>query len=293
MIGHSLSVKLTEFMVENYARAVPMDLNEWLSINPLPSICEEKADGFRVFLYKSNGTILLATRHGRIYSDASHPLLFKTLQVLHAPEIPKKVIFDAEYVAPDELHIFDVLRVDDRDLTSTSLLERKRILSSLLTGPRKFLQVPWELESSVKGILEYKASELSKGHEGIIVKNPSSYYGQKNSWLKLKRFDTVDCFVVGVEKTQDMDRSGIPHSWYIGVFDENNQVLEIGKVGTYLKEVDPTKITIGTVIEVQYQQFTEDRKLRQPFIVKTRDDKMREECTISQFPGYSPRVSLF
>jgi len=286
LVERAMSIKLTEFMVENYARAVPMDLNEWLSINPLPSICEEKADGFRVFLYKSNGTILLATRHGRIYSDASHPLLFKKLEILHAPEIPKKVIFDAEYIAPDELHIFDVLRVDDRDLTSASLLERKKVLSQLLTGPRKFLEVPWELVSSVKGILEYKRNELSKGHEGIIVKNPSSFYGQRNSWLKLKRFDTVDVFVVGVEKTQDMDRSGVPHSWFIGIYDENNQVLEIGKVGTYLKEVDPTKIAIGTVLEVQYQQFTADRKLRQPFIIKIREDKTKEECRISQIPGY-------
>ena len=88
-----------------------------------------------------------------------------------------------------------------------------------------------------------------------------------------------------------MDRSGIPHSWFIGIYDENNQVLEIGKVGTYLKEVDPTKIIVGTVLEVQYQEFTDDRKLRQPFIIKIREDKTREECRISQIPGYfRPKV---
>jgi ATP-dependent DNA ligase len=273
-------------MVENYAKAVPMDLNEWLSLNPLPSICEEKSDGFRVFIFKSDGKILLATRHGRIYSDSSHPLLFKKIEILKAPEIPKKVIFDGEYVAPDKLHIFDLLRVDDRDLTSTILIDRKRILSDLLSGPRKLFAIPWVLVNSVQEILDYKKSELSKGNEGIIVKNPSSLYGQRNSWLKLKRFDTVDCFIIGVERTLEMDRSGVPHSWFIGIYDENNQVLEIGKVGTYLKEVDPTRIKVGTVVEIQYQEFTVDKKLRGPFIIKIREDKIKEECNISQIPGY-------
>src|SRR3984893_4372068 len=192
-------------MVENYAKAVSMDFTEWLSLNPLPSICEEKADGFRVFLFKSNGTILLATRHGRIYSEASHPLLFKKLQILNTPEIPKKVIFDGEYVAPDELYIFDVLRVGEEDLTTMILLERKKILSQLLSGPRKPFEVPWSLVNSVGEILGYKKRELAKNHEGIIVKNPSSFYGQRNSWLKLKRYDTADCFGIAVERTQEMD----------------------------------------------------------------------------------------
>jgi ATP-dependent DNA ligase len=274
-------------MVENYARAVPMELNEWLSLNPPPSICEEKSDGFRVFLYKSNSTILLTTRHGRIYSEASHPHLFKKLQILNTQEIPKKVILDGEYIAPEELHIFDVLRIEEKDLTRESLLERKKILSQLLSGPREIFKVPWVLVNSAKEILEYKKNELAKEHEGIIVKNPSSFYGQRNSWLKLKRYDTLDCFVIAVERTQEMDRSGVPHSWFIGIYDENNQILEIGKVGTYLKEVDPTKIVIGTIVEVQYQEFTSDRKLRQPFIVKIREDKAREDCRISQIPGYS------
>src|ERR1700730_17925954 len=165
-------------MVENYARAVPMELNEWLSLNPFPSICEEKSDGFRVFAYKSNGKILLATRHGRIYSDATHPLLFKKLEILNTPDLPTQVIFDGEYVAPDELHIFDVLRVGEKDLARTMLLERKKILSTLLSGPRKNLDVPWALVNTVGEILAHKKDELSKGHEGIIVKNPSSLYGQ-------------------------------------------------------------------------------------------------------------------
>ncbi|MDA4111849.1 MAG: hypothetical protein OK439_04880 [Thaumarchaeota archaeon] len=282
-----MSAKLTEFMVQNYAKAVTMDLAEWLSLNPLPSFCEPKSDGFRVFVFKSNDKILLATRHGGIYSESTHPILFRKIETLKAPELPQRIIFDGEYIAPDQLHIFDLLRIDDRDLMSQILLERKKILSELLSGERKSFEVPSVLANSFQEIQDYKKSEVSKDGEGIIVKNPSSFYRQKNSWLKLKRFDTLDCFVTGIERTQEMERTGVPHSWYMGIFDENDRVLEIGKVGTYLKDVDPSRINIGTVVEVQYQQFTEDKKLRGPFIIKIRDDKTKEECKISQIPGYS------
>jgi len=269
-------------MVENYAKAVSIDLPDWLELNPPPSICEPKQDGFRVFVFKSGKKILLTTRHGVIYSESTHPKLFKRIEVLTSDEIPDRIILDGEYISPDELHIFDVLRVGEEDQASRTLIERKKILSDLLSGPRKFLEVPFELKNSFQEIVDYKDQQLSIGKEGLIVKNPSSTYGQKNSWLKLKRFDTADCFITGIERTIEMDRTGIPHSWFVGLYDESGNVVDMGKVGTYLKEVDPSKIDVGTVVELQYQEITEDKKFRGPFIIKIREDKPMKECTTSQ-----------
>jgi len=269
-------------MVENYAKAVSIDLAEWLEINPPPSLCEPKQDGFRVFVFKSREKILLTTRHGVIYSESTHPRLFKKIEALRSAEIPDQLVLDGEYVSPDELHIFDVLRIAEEDLTGRILTERKKILSELLSGPRKFLEVPSELKNSFQEIMDYKEHQISIGKEGILVKNPSSTYGQKNAWLKLKRSDTADCFITGIERTIEMDRSGIPHSWFVGLYDESGEVVDMGKVGTYLKEVDPSKINVGTVVELQYQEITDDNKFRGPFIVKIREDKPLKECTTSQ-----------
>ena len=79
-----------------------------------------------------------------------------------------------------------------------------------------------------------------------------------------------------------MDRTGIPHSWFVGLYDESGEVVEMGKVGTYLKEVDPSRIDVGTVVELQYQEITDDNKFRGPFIIKIREDKTMKECTTSQ-----------
>jgi ATP-dependent DNA ligase len=273
-------------MVQNYARAVNMDLAEWLSINPPPSLCEPKYDGFRVFLFKSGERILLATRYARLYSSGSHPLLFKKLEILNRLSLPNRLILDGEYVSPDTFRAFDVLRMDDKDVSDLPLYERKAILAKLLSKAPDF-QVPTIETKNYEEILEFKREMIGKQEEGILVKNPSSKYGEKNAWLKLKRFDTIDCFVIRVERTNDMERSGIPHSWVMGVLDESGNVVEVGKVGTYLREVDPTLIREGTVLEIKYQQITVDKKLRMPHIIRIRKDKSSSECLISQAPGLS------
>ena len=272
-------------MQEKYARAVSTDLGEWLERNPPPSLCEPKHDGFRVFLYKSGEKILFATRHGQIYSETSHPLLFKKIMPLsRSKNLPEKLVLDGEYKSPDHLWIFDVLQVGEEDITGKSLLERKKILSRLLSGDREFLLVKYELANSFDEIVDYKQKEITLGEEGIMVKNTGSKYDQKGAWLKLKRSDTIDCFVTGIDRTIEMDRTGIPHSWFLGLYDDSGNVEEIGKVGTYLKEVDPAKIGVGTVVEIQYQEVTVDRKLRGPFISRIREDKKKEECLYSQLP---------
>jgi ATP-dependent DNA ligase len=267
-----MSSALTEFMAENYAKTVSIDLSEWLELNPPPCICEPKQDGFRVFVFKSNEKILLATRHGVIYSESTHPRLFKKIEALKGPDVPERLVLDGEYISPEDLFIFDVLRIGEEDITGKILSERKPILSKLLSGPRKFLSVPYEIKNSFQEIMDYKEHQLSQGEEGVVV----------NSWLKLKRQNTVDCFVTGIERTIEMDRTGIPHSWFVGLYNESGIVVEMGKVGTYLKDVDPAKITLETVLELQYQEITDDFKFRAPFIIKIREDKPMKECTTTQ-----------
>jgi ATP-dependent DNA ligase len=271
-------------MAENYAKAVSMDLGEWLASNPPPSFCEPKYDGFRVFLFKSGGKILLATRYARIYSENSHPALFQKLKILNSTDLSERLILDGEYIAPDQMKLFDVLRIEDRDVTELPLYERKALLAELLSRFPDFLVATVEVKS-YEEILQYKQDMIEKGEEGILVKNPSSKYGEKNAWLKLKRFETIDCFVIRLEKTGDMDRSGVPHSWVLGVYDAAGRVIEVGKVGTYLKEVDPTKIQKDTVVEVKFQQITADKKLRMAHIVRIREDKSPGECLTSQSPA--------
>lgn len=273
-----MSDELPNFVLETYAKAVKLNLMEWLAANPLPSICEPKLDGIRIFLFKSGDKLVISSKHGAIYTPKSSPKVFGYVpEFTHAPH---RMILDGEYVSTEGVFLFDVIQIDDRDMRNTALSERKKILREILYGTG--LEVPYRLTKTAEEIAVFRDDEIRKGGEGIIVKNPVSTYGQPNSWLKLKRFDTIDCFVIDYEETPEMKRTGIPRSWYVGVYDDAGQQVNLGKVGAFVERVDPRQVKKGSVVEIRIQQVTEDVKLRGAFILRVRHDKTPDECLISQ-----------
>ena len=170
--------------------------------------------------------------------------------------------------------------MDDRDIRPKPLRERKKVLREILKGTE--LEVPYRLAKTMDDITKFRDEVVKKGREGIVVKNPESSYGQPSSWLKLKRFDTVDCFVTGIVETPEMRSTGIARSWSVAVYDDDGQVVGLGNVGSTLERVDPRQVKKGSVIEVRFQEVTRDRKLRAPFIMRIRHDKTPDECLLSQ-----------
>ena len=273
-----MSDALANYVLDNYAKAVKMTLSEWLLINPLPCTVEQKFDGIRVFLFKSGEKIVISSKNGGIYTPKGNPKVFSTVpEFTHAPH---RMILDGEYVSTGRLHFFDVLQVDDKDVRTLVLAKRKEILSEILAGTN--LETEIKNATSVEEIQSFMSAIVSSGGEGVICKNPISTYGQTNSWLKLKRFDTVDCFVTEYEQTPEMKRSGIPRSWFIAVYDEKGNEVNIGKVGSFIEKIDPKNVKVGSVIEVRFDEVTRDRKLRAPFIIRIRHDKTPRECLLSQ-----------
>ena len=274
---------LPEYVSENFARAVKMPLADWLLKNPLPCLAEPKLDGIRVFLFKSGDKLVLSSKHGGIYTPRSSPKVFATFpELLHAPN---RMIIDGEYVSRKPiknkgLFFFDVLQVDDRDVRSQVLHDRKQILHDILkdTG----LEVPFKLAKTAEQILAFKERFAEEGSEGTVAKNPLSTYGQPGSWLKLKTYETVDVFIMDYVKTQEMERTGVPRSWLVGVYDDDGRRVPLGNVGAFVESVDPAKVKKGTVVEVRFQEVTEDTKLRGAFMLRIRHDKLPKECLLSQ-----------
>jgi ATP-dependent DNA ligase len=275
-----LSDELPKYVEENYSKAVKLDLGTWLGLNPLPAIVEPKFDGIRVFLFKSGDKLVLSSKHGGVYTPKGTPNVFSRIpEFLHAPN---RMILDGEYVAREGkgLFLFDVLQVDDRDLRPKPLLERKKVLREILKGTD--LEVEYTIARTSGRIMALRDEMVKKGREGVVAKNPQSKYGQRNSWLKLKKFDTVDCFVTGFQQTAELKATGIARSWSVAVYDDDGRVVDLGNVGSTVERVDPRQVKKGSVVEVRFQEVTKDRKLRAPFILRIRHDKTPDECLLSQ-----------
>ena len=276
-----MSDELPTYVQENYSKAVKLDLGTWIGKNPLPAFVESKYDGIRVFLFMSGEKLVLSSKHGGIYTPKRTPQVFSRVpEFTHAPN---RMILDGEYVAREAkgLFLFDVLQVDNRDLRPKPLTERKKVLREILKGTG--LEVPYTLAKTADKIMALRDENVKQGREGVMVKNPQSSYGQPGSWLKLKRFDSVDCFVTDYVETPDMKRTGVARSWSVAVYDDDGRVVELGNVGSTVERVDPRHVKKGSVIEVRFQELTRDKKLRAPFILRIRHDKTPDECLFSQF----------
>jgi ATP-dependent DNA ligase len=192
------------------------------------------------------------------------------------------MILDGEYVAREAkgLFLFDVLQVDNRDIREKPLTDRKKILREILRGTE--LEVPYTLAKTAEKIMGLRDANVKEGREGVMVKNPHSTYDQPGSWLKLKKFDTIDVFVTAVVETKELRSTGIARSWSVAVYDDNGQEVDLGNVGSMVERVDPRKVKKGSVLEVRFQEVTRDRKLRAPFILRVRHDKTPDECKLDQ-----------
>jgi DNA ligase 1 len=96
-------------------------------------------------------------------------------------------------------NVFDILYLDGETLIGLPFTERRKILENVVKqyiAPQVMSGDPAEIEKT------YNAA-LAAGHEGIMIKVPSSPYtpGQRGkNWIKIKpEVDTLDLAVIGAE----------------------------------------------------------------------------------------------
>jgi ATP-dependent DNA ligase len=272
---------LPNYVVERSARPSNGELSAWLSENPPPVYCERKYDGIRGFLFKSGPYLVLSTERGGIYTPDANPSVFGSFpELVHAPF---RMILDGVYTSRrGGLHFFDLLQVDERDLRGLPLKERRDILHQVLQGTE--IELPYSEAESLSDILKFRDSSFANGFSGVIIKHPTSSYGQPGSWLSLKSPDLIDCFVIDEYKTTSGSST---ISWNVGLYDEEGRVVKVGDVSSIVERVKPAEIKPGSVVQLKFKELGEGGILRAPFILKVRHDKTPPECLLSQITARS------
>src|SRR5262245_15584591 len=155
-------------------------------------IFERKLDGIRLLAFKEGNDIRLLSRN-RLPQNNAYPSVVEAIRALPV----KKVILDGEATGVwgkqgrAAYHVFDILWLEDREVTSLPLEERLTLLKELpIRSPLQRVvslddPKPWE-----------RACE--EGWEGVIAKRRESLYEHRRSpnWLKMK-CELKEEFVVG------------------------------------------------------------------------------------------------
>jgi len=131
---------------------------------------------------------------------------------------------------PATYNIFDIIHYQKEDLINKTIIERKGILMKVVHPDERIEIVPFQEGDQVEDqFLNY----LKEGFEGAVIKNSYSKYEpgrRSDQWLKIKKGDTVDVYIIGATKST----GSIP----FGALLMEKDGKYFGKVGTGFSDQD-------------------------------------------------------
>lgn len=183
-------------------------------------IFERKFDGIRLLAFKRGTKVDLFSRN---HLPQNMPAMAQAIADLPHEEIilDGEITWDGGKVA---YHVFDIMWLDSRDVTTLPLEERRALLSKLpFKAPLHHVfaleeEVPWERAQK-------------EGWEGVIAKRRDSVYEERRSphWLKMK-CELTEEFVVGGFTDPQGKRVGLG-ALLVGHY-EGQDFVFAGKIGT-------------------------------------------------------------
>jgi len=290
---------------------------------------EPKLDGFRGLLWHSqDGLVRLLSRNARdlgpwfpeltraaaifppgtlldggivIADDRGYPD-FGALQ--HRLTVARKHVDDAAAGRPAVLVAFDVLEHTAIDVTEQVLDNRRVQLEGLLSVRQPCVQLVLQ---TTDADVAREWLTLLPSIEGVVAKRGDSRYdpGGRRGWVKVKRYRTVDCVVIGVTGDTGAPRLvlGLRHTdnkiHHLGVCLPVPPVVA-GPIQALLDRAGPLEAPIPSrwqhdavppwrrvpaelVCEIRAGNLDGVRWLRQPAtFLRWRPDRSPNECTLEQ-----------
>jgi bifunctional non-homologous end joining protein LigD len=281
----------------------PFDHPDW--------IFEVKWDGYRAIAEIRDGDILLFSRNGISFAKKFLPVIASLRKFGFNAVLDGEIIVADGQGRPDFqllqhyqdsrrgyllYYVFDLLYFQGHDLTNLPLIKRKELLKKILPHSPTIKFSDYIRE---EGVLFYRVTK-EKGLEGIIAKHSQSVYelGKRSrQWLKVKTRLTQDAVIAGF--TEPRGARQYIGALVLGAF-EGDELKYIGHVGsgftarqlkTIREKLDPliqkecpfntepeanapvTWVKPVLICEVTLSGWTEDNVLRQPALLRLREDK--------------------
>ena len=255
-----------------------------------------------------DGEIVVLDKKNGIPSFQSHQRRMNVNFIKEIESLSKEI--------PATYYFFDILYIDGINLQSLPFLERRRILSDIITEENARIKISHFIEEQGQEIFD---KSKSMGLEGLIAKHKSSKYVQgirSRDWLKIKHIKTQDCVVIGYTRGEG-NRENYFGSLLLAVYDPSNSKLrfvghtgsgfdfvQLDEVYTRLKAMriekcpidhvpytnrPPVWIRPELVAEIKFSDWTSEKIMRAPIFLRFREDKAPKDCLIE---GEKPTEKL-
>jgi len=294
-----------------------------------PCQAEYKYDGFRMQIHKKNNEVKLFTRsledvsaqfpdvikyvkehvQGDNFILDSETVGYDTKSGKYLPfqsisqRIKRK--YDIHGVAktfPVEVNVFDIIVYENKEIIEEPFESRRKIIENIIEEKKYELVLARSLKvDSIKLLEQLFKESLDAGNEGLMLKNLDAAYkpgARVGHMVKIKPVkETLDLVVVGAEWGTGK-RSGWLTSFILACYDpEFDEFLEIGKVGTGIKELknEDNNITFSQLTELLKPYITSEKgkevKVNPKIVLEIEYEEIQKSPTYGS--GYAlrfPRV---
>lgn len=299
---------------------------------------EPKWDGFRAIVFRDGDEVVLSSRSGK---DLGR--YFPEMLAAVREELPSRCVLDGELVVPREvdgrtrldwealserihpaasrvtllseqtpsqLVGFDLLALDDRDLTGEPFARRRELLLGAVGSRGRSCHVTTATTDA--GLAqEWFSTFEGAGLDGVVAKKLAGHYlPNKREMIKVKHARTADCVVIGYRPHKSQPGIG---SMLLGLYDgdemhfiggasaftaarriELQAILDPLRLGEdVVNDGEASRWSAGKdrqwvplrpelVVEVAYDQMEGDRLRHAGRFLRWRPDREPRECTYEQ-----------
>ena len=290
-----------------------------------PCALEFKYDGFRMQIHKKAKSIMIFTRRLDNVTKQFPEVVKYAEQFVSA----KNFIIDCEVVGydpksgrylpfqaisqrikrkynitqmarefPVEINVFDIMSYEGEDLLKKPFKQRRSILEKIIRPHEKKLVLAKQIiTKDLEQAREFYKEALGVGEEGVMAKNLDGVYkpGSRVGYgVKVKpEKESLDLVIVGAEWGTGK-RSGWLTS-YVLACRKGNQFVEIGKVGTGIKELDAQGVSFKEITKRLKPLILEEKgkkvRVRPKIIIEVRYEEIQKSPTYDS--GYALRFPRF
>lgn len=300
-------------------------IEEAFKIVNKPAAIEYKYDGFRMLVNKNKDKIKIFTRRldevTKQFPEVKEFILknvkaekcildaeaagydSKTGKYTPFQSISQRIRrkYDIDRLAkefPVELNVFDILYYEDKDVLNEPFHKRRKILEKIIRQEKKKIVLAKQIVTdSEEEARKFFDEAINKGNEGVMFKNLEGIYkpGSRVGYMvKYKAsMDPLDVVIVAAEWGEGK-RSGWFTSFTVACQSEGD-FLELGKVGTGLKEKQEEGLSFHEMTEILKPLVTEQKgrevKVKPKVVVSLLFDEIQKSGSYSS--GYALRFPRF
>jgi ATP-dependent DNA ligase len=284
---------------------------------------EPKFDGFRAIVFVDGDEVVIQSRTGkplnRYFPELAFPPGRYVLDGEIVVELGGRQDFEAlqQHIHPAASRVarlaretpatfvaFDLLALDDDVLLGRPFRDRRTRLAELVREPLRLSPATGDAA---------EASRWLHDAEGVIAKELDAPYlpGERRGMVKIKRMRTIDCVVVGWRPGKAEGTLGalilgcyepgglrvVGHSSGFSAKEKRElpgrlAAYETGERGsgepsrwTQGRELEWIELRPELVVEVTFDHVSAGRIRHGAKVLRFRDDKRPEECTVDQLDG--------